>query len=480
MPLVAFFKSEDFRSPALVAFVASLLLSAVAVLGTVTVPRDATLYFDTAQAFIDGGMAEALSLFDWPWFSILLAMTHRVIGLSFEDAGYLWCALFMAGTCALLVDQCCRWTPGSGRLACLVVLSIPGFNQYRSDILREFGFWFFCVMTLWLVGRWRERPHWLYALMAHLTILLAAAFRLEAVFLFPVLVVWSLAGQSCLRVKHFVLPVVLMSFLALAFLSLSEIHSARWMYYQHLLTPQRLLEMFSQLSEHLADGMRFKYSRDDAWLILFLGMFGVLLLGIAASLGPLALPVFSSGKQAWREIGLAKGQHFTWAVIIYFLMLLVFFMHNQFMIARYESLLSVLLAPLAVHALRVFIAWLPRLGRLLLGVIVIVMLDNVISLGAKKTHFVEAGRWMAINVEAGKPVYYDDVRISYYAGRGARRQPFSRNAAMSAEHIDEYCYFFIEADPNESWLKAWLQNNGKQVLAKFANSNGDTVLVLGP
>ena len=126
--------------PASLAFVASLLLSAVAISGTILVGRDAAFYLHIAEQVLEQGPGVARALFDWPWFSVLLAGTHWLLGLPLEQAAYLWCALFMAGICALLVAITERAFSGSGYWACLVVLSVPAFNQFRYDILREFGF----------------------------------------------------------------------------------------------------------------------------------------------------------------------------------------------------------------------------------------------------------------------------------------------------------------------------------------------------
>ncbi|WP_417787133.1 ArnT family glycosyltransferase [Stutzerimonas xanthomarina] len=466
-----------FLSPVRFVCLASLLLSLIAIWGTVTVPRDATLYFDTAQVFLDQGLYSALQLFDWPWFSVLLAATHWLTGLSLEQSGYFWCALFMAGTCMLLVDCCQRWVPGSGYLACLVALAVPGFNQYRGDILREFGFWFFCVLALWLAGRWRKRGSWGGACLIQLAVFMAAAFRLEAVFLLIALTVWALTERSWLRVLKLNLLTGIVALLAL--LSVPELSLGRLSYYQQLLNPMQLLESFDQLAATLAGGMRFKYSRDDAGSILFLGMVGKLLLDSLVGLGPLSLPILLSRGRAWREIIVGAARHFSLAWIGYFIILIMFFLHSQFMIARYESLLAVLAVPAAVMALHEFLDRCPRMGRVLLAVIVLVILDNVISLGAKKTQLVEAGHWMARNVAPAETVYYDDVRISYYAGRGARRQTQPREVAMNPENVGRFSYFFIEADPESPWLQQWLQRNDKRVLASFANSKGDAVLVLG-
>ena len=96
------------------AFLASLLLSLIAVAGTVTVGKDAARYLYISQEVIRQTPAVAFELFTWPWFSLLLAITHHVSGVSLELAAYLWCAFLMAGTCALLVSITQRYVTDGG------------------------------------------------------------------------------------------------------------------------------------------------------------------------------------------------------------------------------------------------------------------------------------------------------------------------------------------------------------------------------
>ncbi len=107
------------------------------------------------------------------------------------------------------------------------------------------------------------------------------------------------------------------------------------------------------------------------------------------------------------------------------------------------------------------------------------MLSNVISLGAKKTHYVAAGAWVAQHIEADAPVYYDDARMAYYAGRGYPEQTLSRDQAMSPGAALKYRYFLLEAEADEAWLQAWLEKNQRRVLAQFANRKKDSVLIIG-
>src|SRR5690606_17161582 len=91
------------HAPVRVTLLASLMLSLLAILGVATIGKDAAFYLDTARQVSEQGVIAA-QRFDWPWFVLLLAGSHKYLGLPLEFAAYLWCALFLAGTCALLVD----------------------------------------------------------------------------------------------------------------------------------------------------------------------------------------------------------------------------------------------------------------------------------------------------------------------------------------------------------------------------------------
>lgn len=471
-------------APAHWAFLVSLLLSAVAVHFAGTVAKDAAFYLDVAQTFIDQGLTASFARFNWPWFSMLLGTTHVLTGIPLETAAYLWCALFMAGACALLVDLVTRRLPGAGYWACLVVLAMPAFNQYRGDILREFGFWFFCVLALWLALRWEERAGWGTAALIQLSVLLAALFRLEAVVLMPALVLWQLPALGSragrLRLAQLVLVPSLLAVVALpVLLSAGNLPLARVTYYLQLIDPRVLLASFNSLADRFGSTLLLKYSADDAGKILFFGFLASALWMFVRLLGPFAVPLlFRDGRAAIRA-SLGAFRPFAWTALLYFVVLMFFFVQQQFINSRYTSFLDLLVVPFAAAALMAVCRRFPRSGKVLQGVIVLVMLANVISLSAKKTHYIEAGHWVAEHLPRDAAIYADDPRILYYAGWGYSASELTRDEAMDARHVSQFSYYLIEAKPDDLWLQQWLSSRGHKVLAQFANAKGATVLVIG-
>lgn len=466
--------------PVWLAFFGSLLLSLIAVMGTATVGRDAALYIDVAQQVTEHGPNVAWASFDWPWFSLLLAATHSILRLPLELSAYLWCGLFFAGTSALMVDCVRQRSPDITRWACLVMLAMPAVNAFRNDIIRECGFWFFCTLALWLALRWQARGGWLRAAFIHMAIVAAALFRLEALLLMPALALWQLPSlwSSSRRLSFFqfsLLPV-----LGLLVVSVTGVlMSARVVLYLDMIEPRGVFASFQMLCDQFANSLINKYSQDEAGRIIFFGILATMTITFVKLMGPFAVPFIL--RRNWGVLGIYWRDYrpFAWAALLYLVVLVLFFIKQQFMNARYMSFLNLLFVPVLAMGLAAFAREFPRLGKGLVVLALLVMLSNVISTGAGKTHYIEAGRWMSSHVEPDAPTYFSDGRISYYAGRGYVLPVLTQEEAISPAHAGDYRYFVIEAKGDEPWLNEWLAAHKLRILEHFANRKGATVVVIG-
>ena len=466
--------------PVWLAFFGSLLLSLIAVMGTATVGRDAALYIDVAQQATEHGPNVAWASFDWPWFSLLLAATHSILRLPLELSAYLWCALFFAGTSALMVDCVRQRSPDITRWACLVMLAMPAVNAFRNDIIRECGFWFFCTLALWLALRWQARGGWLRAAFIHMAIVAAALFRLEALLLIPALALWQLPSlwSSSRRLSFFQFS--LLPILGLLVVSVTGVlMSARVVLYLDMIEPRGVFASFQMLCDQFANSLINKYSQDEAGRIIFFGILATMTITFVKLMGPFAVPFIL--RRNWGVLGIYWRDYrpFAWAALLYLVVLVLFFIKQQFMNARYMSFLNLLFVPVLAMGLAAFAREFPRLGKGLVVLALLVMLSNVISTGAGKTHYIEAGRWMSSHVEPDAPTYFSDGRISYYAGRGYVLPVLTQEEAISPAHAGDYRYFVIEAKGDEPWLNEWLAAHKLRILEHFANRKGATVVVIG-
>jgi len=495
-PLIKKIKSSN---PAWLAFFASLLLSITALSFEVTIGTDAATYLDAARIFHQQGARAAFNYYDWAWFPILIGWVHGLTGFALETIGYFFCALLLAGACALLVDMIARRVPGSAGWALLVVLAIPALNSQRGEIMREPGFWFFSFLAFSLALCWQEkRGGWGLAFGMLVAVLLAMLFRLEAVILIPALMLWQMlqlkSPGGWWRLMQVSLPSIMVALTGLiALFALDSLPLQRVTYYWSALNPQALFaEFFSysqqfgeRLLEQFSDRGAGRIAARDSGKILFAGLLFVLVWKFVKLLGVFGIPfLFRQGWAPLRRYWL-QFQPLVLAFGLYFLVMVVFFVKRLLVYGRYVSLLDLLVVPLIVMALMALAERFPRAIRLLVAAGVVTLLANVVSTStsAKKTHYIEAGHWLAQQAgHAQTRHYFDDGRIAWYAGWGYQptNRQMAREDAMNDAKVGTFRYYVIEARADEPWLIDWLARHSEwRVLAQFANGRRATIVILG-
>jgi len=472
-------------NPVYLTFVVSLVLSAIAVWFNPVIAKDTAFYFDVAQTFNQYGLRAAFEEFDWPWLSVLFGMTHMLTGLPWETIGRLWTAFFMAGSCALMVSLMARRVPEATWWAVLVVLAMPAFNGFRGDILREHGCWAFSVLAMWLAFEWDARGGWMRALAMQAAVLAVALFRLEAIALMLALVLWRLAyvrqPDGRLRLAQAALLPVLVGVSGIFALLIQDavLTSRLRTNLFHYLNPRQLFASFTGAAQQFGLTLP-KWSQDEAGTMLFFALLGTLIWRFVSLLGPFAMPLlFRDGWRAWHTYW-QRFAPMALALALYFGVMLVFFVQALFINSRYAALLNWMAVPLAVLAILGVARRFPRAVKMMVVASVAMMLVNVISLSAKKTHYIDAGNWFARHVERfDDDIYFDDHRIAWYAGWGYRGAPLTRESALG-EAAAGVRYYALEARPDDPWLAEWLARYPeRRVLAQFANRKGATVVIIG-
>ncbi|MEF8753055.1 MAG: hypothetical protein V5B60_03790 [Accumulibacter sp.] len=476
--------SSGDTGPVIAALLGSVLLSLLAFSQATLVGRDAALYLDVARQVLEQGAAVAFQAFDWPWFSLLLAATGKVFGLPLETAAHLWCTLFVAGTSALLVVVTLRFSPGCNYWASLVVLSLPAFNQFRGDIIREHGSWFFSVLALHLALQWLARGGWSRAAAIQAAIGVAALFRLEALVLMPALAA-TLLGELHTRAGWMrllqlnALPLAVGLAAALALASGTDIWQPRIAGFAAVIDPRALLLSLDEMANQFAKIILEYHSKEDARQILVFGLLLTLLVKFCALNGPLCVPLlyranWRAVSAYWREL-----RPFAWTWLLYLGVLLIFFIKFRFINSRYTSFLNLLVVPLLTMALMLFCRSHARWSPVAVFVLLVFTLANTVSRGPGKTHYLEAAAWLAENTKAEDRVYYEDARIAYYAGRGYPRTDMTVQQVMAGADTGRFRYYVLTHRPNEDTLLPWLAKERKQVVRQFRNPKGETILVIG-
>jgi hypothetical protein len=225
-----------------------------------------------------------------------------------------------------------------------------------------------------------------------------------------------------------------------------------------LIDPRNAMTQLDWMAGKFADAALGKASADDARQIVFLGLLFTLVAKFLSGCGPFLIPLLYRAN--WQALGdyWRKLRPLACAWLLYFGILMFFF--------------------LTMALMRFARQW-PRLSKIVITLAVLVMLGNVVSLGAKRTHFLEASAWLSSHTSPADAVYYEDIRISYYAGRGVPEALISRDEALSAYSATRFRFFVLTTKAEDARLQQWMAENKKRMVQKFSNSKGDTVTIVG-
>lgn len=473
--------------PLRAAFVGSLLLSWIALSGSL-INRDGIYYVDAARAMLEHGFALQRHGIDWQFLSMLMAGLSAVTGLAPETSGHLLNALLMGGACSLLVAIVRQRLPEAAWAACLVVLAMPAYNGYRGELLREFGFWFFCLLAFRLAMRWEDAaPRWREAIACQLALGIAALFRLEAVAFYPALMLWqAFAAPPGQRLRRALmlgsLPLAGAALAGMLVGSGLVVLPNRVGYYLEAANPLRTLQIIGEaagrMSEHV---FPFKYSREEAGYILFFGLLSIIPMKFLKMAGVFVVPLVYAFVARPAKAALSRWQPLPWAFLAYLLVLVAFVTHQFFLVGRYVSLLNLLAVPVAAAGLVLLMQRFPRWKMVMMALALLTMAANVVSFSPKKTHIVEAGRWLGANAHDASRVGVDNARIAYYAGwrvsQAVSQDRAALGAALAQKRIDMVA---VEAPRKDDGVEKWLAAYRLQPVQRFANKAGDAVIVAVP
>ena len=467
-------------SPVWVAVFASAILSLIAIKTSGTLNRDGMLYVDAARMFDQGGFNAAHKVFSWPFLSILMAVLSKTTGIGLETTGYLLNILFMAGACGLLVSCAARSCPEAAWPTCLVILAIPGLNDYRHELVREYGCWFFIMLSLWMALRWADAPRWRTALIAQAAILVASLFRPEAAAFLCALIAWQLveapASERWQRLTMIgVIPVV--GFIVAFTLLMCNQLPSRLASDINRFNPERFIVRAQMIAPGLPE-----FARDNSGIILFFGSLAIIPLKFSKMMGIFLAPLlYANLNSSARPAHQVSQRLFAWAILVHCLILAIFVIDLHFLAGRYVALLALLATPLTGYGLHLIFLRFPRWKLLLILLAIVMALSNVISTGQKKQYFMEAGAWLATNATESPRVHNESARAAYYAGWRYTARPMDERAELP-ENLKrrDVDLVILEISRKESDISAWLASAGLVEIKRFSHPNGDAVVVAQP
>ncbi|MCG3168248.1 MAG: hypothetical protein POELPBGB_04052 [Bacteroidia bacterium] len=365
---------------------------------------------------------------------------------------------------------------------------MPAYNGYRNELLREYGFWFFCLLAFWLAMRWEDAaPRWREAIACQLALGVAALFRLEAVAFYPALMLWqAFAAPPGQRLRRALmlgsLPLAGAVLAGMLVGSGLVVLPNRVGYYLEAANPLHKLQLLGEAASRMSeDVFPFKYSREEAGYILFFGLLSVIPVKFLKMAGVFVVPLAYALADRPMKAALSRWQPLPWAFLAYLLVLVAFVTHQFFLVGRYVSLLNLLAVPVVAAGLVLLMRRYPRWRWLMVGLALLTMAANVVSFSPRKTHIVEAGRWLGANAHDAARVGVDNARVAYYAGwRASQAVSLDRPGlaqALAEKRIDMVA---VEAPRKDAEVGKWLAVNHLHPVQRFANKAGDAVIIAVP
>lgn len=468
---------RSFLTPAWCAFIGSLILSSIAISGTELPNRDGMLYIDTASIFLHDGLAAARASFDWVFFPTCIAFLSKATGLGLESAAYVLSALLLACVCATQVRVAQIQFPSAAWYACLVVLTLPSFNEQRNEIIREFGWWLFCLQALLAAFRWEQQPGLRTGLEVQVLLVIACLFRIEAAVFFVALALWQLAKplpwkQRFWRLSTLVCLPAAACIAVLGLLATGQLEiGARIANYASAINPAVSLKEFRIVAAQFGSEILNRYSADEAGTILFFGLISTVVVKFITHNGILLIPcaVFLWSKPLRRNFSTWQPQSYFFAT--YVATLIAFVTHYLFISGRYVIFLNILTMPLIAIGMREIFEKYPRWRIAFLLIALATSLVNVVSLSPKKTQFRDAGNWLAAHSEIAERTYIDSPRTRYFAGPAYR----STNNLSGPKQFD---FLVIELSKHGAARAEQIRSAEFDEEIRFSNKAGDAVVVL--
>lgn len=484
-----------------VAICASLLLSIWSNYMDDIVNNDGIEYIKSASAMLQGDWATALHTYKWPFYSVTIAFTSLISGLSLTTSAYVVNAIFNTWLVIAFVslvrllggDRTTLW------FAVLVILAFPTINKYRPYLIRDPAFLAFFLSACYAFFLYIKCGLKRHNAIAILCFVLAALFRLEGLIYLFISQVYLVSRHVSTRASRLIGLVALFVLLLvlLVFISWWHFSSTDELGYSSIFTqPLRFFEAtWGQFGETFAERLRvveeyvlIGYSRGYALMALFWSAASIVFLELIHALYYL---YFFLWLVAWRK-GLLFPQSALYApwrflILASLPVLFGFVMLEWFLTSRYTITVAVLMLLASPFLLASWYTQLKTQGinkGVFWLVVVLITLSGIKSLDlSTKKHYLRAtADWMTENLPAGAQIYTNNRILGHYFEREIKvgnywsdRQYYEVDALL-AKRQTQYAAIMVKPE-HKHHLERTTNMLNRKILVVFENVKGAQVRV---
>ncbi len=418
----------------------SMMIKCVLIFQTEIINPDGVRYLNAAHELFQGNISQAFAHDRNLVFAFLLGLFNLVVPDGFLAGKIMSSLLLLLSTVPLYFIARELFGKAAALGAGLAFTLFPTINSLSATIVREPPFVFFLLLSVWFVLSGMKKENWRFFVSAGVFALIAGAFRLEALLLFPVIVFYfAVLAFKCDQQRRFYCksisaltspPLFVLSAVLFVYMfnvGLSERFDELYLRFRAHYVKDGLFSRYQTLYEYLKVSERrvpggvnpqdfFEIARHNLYLVYLIGLFE----SLVRSITPIFLLPLFCGLNL--KSFLNRKTALLLCVVVGYLFLGYFVLLTRNCLSdRYLFSAVVLLVPVVGHGLQriydhIFTFRYPR--AVLPLAFICIFLPVVITLvGAteEKNEIKVAGEWLKAKNTQSK-LMTNDERIPFYAG----------------------------------------------------------------
>ena len=469
---------------------------------------DSVLYFESARLFALGSWQEAVKVFNWPLYSLLIAATHKLTTLDIHTSAQLLSVIFFGITTASFL-KIIELAGGGTRVLLAGALLLFSSHYLVGDVLemlmRDQGFWAFYLASLVFFIRFFKTKNYMDAFFWQISVILATLFRIEAIsylIFLPTILLFTQHDPWKHRLGNFLKCNFLNIISVVCILAVLLLHSdmtiSNFGRLREVFTTNLFQELTQQLHEKstiMAGQVLGKYLQDFAVQGLLLTFIYVMIAKTISSTGIINIGLSWFAIKSRRSLMDEQAFQVLRATAIIAIINMALIITKVFVLSgRYVIALSLVLMIFASFYLTDLARYLnsasandKKLKWLTIALIVFMSLSLVKNILPKKegyNYLQDAAAWVKVNNKDNRPVFYDDSRVRYYADA-----PFVgtwgdnwlvTKSAIENNSITQYDYLLISYSAMHPEREALIKNQLPQYqeIKRFSPAKANKSVVI--
>ncbi len=382
---------------------------------------DGIVYLSSAQAMLDGRWQDAFSIYRWPFYPLLIALTSKLIPnleiaahfvnfvlFNLLTLGFFYCAKSLGATSKTLLLS-----------ALLIGLFFPSLLKFRAFLIRDIGFWVGFIWSVYFAIQYHKTNKSMSIAGWSVALIVAGLFRLEALAYLTILplLYWASRAKS---IFHKAVPITSLAISLLAIsIGMYFWHDISWRISlsQVLAEPRIMLDLIKNSVSNI-DPNSFDLLSDTTRALSQLAYETIR----RSSILYLILAIYAVKKT------LLKGEQDEHKVVLSYaavslLIPMLFATGSGFLVSRYVMPLVLLIALVSVFAFPPIIEQ-ARFGptkirrSACVGIMILLgaMSADRFSSSKNQIEIMQAGNWVKTQNYPPQDLYSNNAKIIYYAG----------------------------------------------------------------